>query len=356
MKSIGYVLVALAVTAVGACSGKTESGGEATKDKDQAEPAATEPATEPGSITVYSGRTEALVGPVIEAYEKASGVDVQVKYADTAQLAATLLEEGASSPADVFLAQDASTLGFLDGKKVFAPLPEPVLARVPEGYRSADGTWVGVSGRARVLAYHTGKLEPEDLPESADELTDPKWKGRVGWAPANASFQSFVAAMMQLRGPDETRAWLEAMKKNQPKDYPKNTPAVMAVSTGEVDVALVNHYYLHRLRDEHGAEFPVENHYFRSGKADSMVNMSGAAVLASSGKKEAAAAFIAYLVGDQGQRQFVEGNHEFPVATGVASPDDLPPVAELEAPTLDLAQLTDLESTVELLRETGVLR
>jgi iron(III) transport system substrate-binding protein len=130
----------------------------------------------------------------------------------------------------------------------------------------------------------------------------------------------------------------------------------MAVSTGEVDVALVNHYYLYRLRDEHGADFPVDNHYFRSGKADSMVNMSGAAVLGSSGQKEAAAAFIAYLVGDEGQRQFVEGNHELPVANGVASPDDLPPVAELEAPELDLAQLTDLESTVELLRKTGVLR
>jgi iron(III) transport system substrate-binding protein len=354
MKSTLASLVVLALVVFSGCSGKTESGGEATK-KDPAAPAPAK-TTEATSIIVYSGRSEQLVSEVIAAYEKASGVDVRVKYADSAQLAATMLEEGGNTPADVFLAQDASTLGFLEGKGVFAALPQAVLDRAPATYRSPTGKWIGVSGRARVLAYNPTKLKPEDLPKTADELTDKKWKGRVGWAPANASFQSFVAAMIQLRGEEATAAWLRAMKKNDPKDYPKNTPAVMAVSTGEVDVALVNHYYLYRLRDEHGADFPAENHYFRSGAADSMVNLSGAAVLAASKKQEAAAAFIAYLLSDEGQKHFITGNHELPVATGAPSPQGMPPIESLAAPTLDLARLDDLEATVKLLRTTGVLR
>ncbi|HUH02098.1 MAG TPA: iron ABC transporter substrate-binding protein [Kofleriaceae bacterium] len=352
MHSRLYPLAALAVLTLGGCKGKTEAGGEATKSSE----GAGSTAGQATSIIVYSGRSEQLIGGVIAAYERASGVDVRVKYADSAQLAATLLEEGGNSPADVFLAQDASTLGFLDGKGSFTPLPKAVLDRAPASARSASGTWIGVSGRARVLAYNPKKLTPDALPKTADELTDPRWKGRVGWAPANASFQSFVAAMIQLRGEDRTAAWLEAMKKNQPKDYPKNTPAVMAVSTGEVDVALVNHYYLYRLRDEHGADLAADNHYFRSGGADSMVNLSGAAVLAASKKQTAGAAFIAYLLSDEGQQHFISGNHEFPVAIGVPSPVGLPAFDGLEAPALDLARLDDLEATVTLLRKTGVLR
>lgn len=348
----------LCVLAVG-CKGKTETGGEAA---DSPKPVTSEPGKAPpqgdvtAQVTVYSGRSEKLVGPVIEAYEAETGVDLQVKYGDSAQLAATILEEGKNSPADVYLAQDASTLGFLDGKGVFATLPKPLLDRAPARFRGKSGTWVGISGRARVLAYNTKKLRPEALPESADELIDARWKGRVGWAPANASYQSFVAAMIQLRGQEKAGAWLKAMKANAPKDYPKNTPAVMAVSRGEVDVALVNHYYLYRLRAEHGDDFPVDNHYFKSGAADSMVNMSGGAVLSTSKIADASAAFLAYLLGAEGQKHFVEANHEFPVAQGVESPDGLPAIDSLNAPSLDLAALDNLEATVELLNKTGVLR
>ena len=318
------------------------------------EGAATKPAAVT-ELTIYSGRGEKLVGPSLAAYEKKSGVKLKIKYADTSELAAALLDEGGSSPADVFIAQDAGTLGFLAAKSLFAPLPEAVTARAADGFRSKDGSWIGLTGRARVLAYNTGKLRPEDLPKSASELTDKKWKGRVGWAPANASFQAAVAAMVQLEGAESAKAWLTAMKANKPKDYPKNTPAVMAVSRGEVDVALVNHYYLYRLRAEHGEKFPVENHYFKDGKAHSMVNLSGAAVIKSSKKQEAAAALIEFLLSPEGQKSFVEDNHEFPVGIGVKSPSGLPAVEALKAPAIDLAQIRDLKATNDLLRETKVI-
>lgn len=310
----------------------------------------------PEQLTVYCGRGEPLAAPALEAFERATGVDLQIRYADTAQLAAAILEEGARSPADVFIAQDASTLGFLEGKGALAPLEASVLAAVPASSKSASGRWIGLSGRARVLAYNTHKLKPEELPKSLDELTAPAWKGRVGWAPENASFQAFVAAMIELRGRDATKAWLTAMEANAPKAYPKNTPAVVAVSTGEVDVALVNHYYLHRLRQEKGEGFPVENHYFKSGDAASLVNLSGGAVLAASKKPALAGRLLAYLVSPEGQKHFTEGNHELPVTTGVAMPEGLPSVEGVRAPALDPGKLDNLEATVALLRETKVLR
>lgn len=350
-----FLLFSLLPLAATGCDKSGSPGGSAPADESEdGEESGASGA--PEEITVYSGRSEKLVGPLLEAYEDKSGVDVAVKYGDTAELAAALLEEGQSSPADVFVAQDASTLAFLETRDRFAELPEELLSRVPASFRSDDGRWVGVTGRARVLAYSTEALDDEDLPETAQDLTREAWKGRVGWAPPNASFQSAIAAMIQLEGKDATGTWLKEMKANEPKDYPKNTPAVIAVSRGEVDVALVNHYYLYRLRDEYGEDFPVANHYFRDGGAHSMVNLSGAAVLESSSVKDAGAKLIEFMLSEEGQKMFVERNHEFPVASGVESPDGLPAIDGLDAPALDLTSLDDLETTVELLRDTGVLK
>ncbi|ACY19067.1 iron ABC transporter substrate-binding protein [Haliangium ochraceum] len=326
-----------------------------TAEEAPAETAQAEAPAEVSTLTVYSGRSEKLVAPALQAFEQLSGVDLEIKYGDTAELAAALLDEGENSPADVFIAQDASSLAFLASKDLFAPLPDDIGGRVAETFRADDASWVGLTGRARVLAYNTDKLKPEDLPKSAAELGDPVWKGRVGWAPENASFQSAVAAMVQLEGAEATQTWLEAVKANEPRDYPKNTPAVMAVARGEVDVALVNHYYLYRLRAEQGDDFPVENHYFKDGSAHAMVNLSGAAILKTSAKQDLAAKLLAYLLSDAGQAFFVADNHEFPAAKGVSSPAALPAIDSIGAPTIDLAQLRELEQTHELLRASGVL-
>ncbi|GAB4523601.1 MAG: iron ABC transporter substrate-binding protein [Haliangiales bacterium] len=348
------ILIAGLAVASG-CSKSDEHAGEPGPEAAKTEAKEAADDSDKKTLTVYSGRSQKLVGPAFAAFEEASGVKLEVKYAGTAELAAALLDEGKNSPADVFVAQDASSLGFLDAKGVFAKLPDNLLERAPETFRAATGSWVGLTGRARVLAYNTAKLTPDQLPKSAAELTEPAWRGRVGWAPENASFQAAVAAMMQLEGAEETKAWLEAMKANEPRDYPKNTPAVMAVSRGEIDVALVNHYYLYRLRAEHGADFPVENHYFKDGSAHAMVNLSGVAILKSSGKADLAAQLIEYLLSAEGQRFFVEQNHEFPVAKGVESPSGLEPIESLGAPKIDLTELRNLEATHELLRGAGVL-
>jgi iron(III) transport system substrate-binding protein len=307
------------------------------------------------TLIVYSGRTEALIAPVLAAFEAETGIRVRVNYADTSQLAATLLEEGHRSPADVFIAQDAATLGLLEAEGRLAPLSPEILAEVDPRVRSPRGAWVGTSGRARVLAYHRDRVDPADLPKSLDDLTDPAWRGRIGWAPGNASFQSFLAALVEIEGDAAAEAWLEAVTANAPRVYPSNTPLVLAVASGEVDVALTNHYYLHRLVDEHGAAFPVANLYLKDGGAGSLVNVSAAGVLASSKRQEAAEALVAFLLSETAQAHFARANFEIPLAAGIRPDAALPDLAELDVPDVDLAALAGLERSARLLRRTGAL-
>ena len=335
----------------------SEGDDEATASAAEGAAAGSEGDTEPEAdtaLSIYSMRNQKLVRSAIEGFRAAHPeLEVTVRYGG-AELANAILEEGERSQADVFFAQDASTLGVLEAAGLFRALPEGLGRNVPATYRSADGKWIGTSGRARVLAYSTERLRPDQLPANVDALTEEAWRGRVGWAPENASFQSFVAAMIQLRGPERTGAWLRAMKANDAREFPANMPAVRAIARGEIDVALVNHYYLYRLRREMGDDLAVDNHYFRAEDAASMVNVSGAAVLASAPHPSAAAIFLEYLLSDAGQAHFVAGNNEFPV-TGADTPLGLPAIGTLRAPTLNLAQLSDLQATQALLREAGVL-
>lgn len=310
----------------------------------------------PAQVVLYSGRNEQMIGPIIEAFEDTTGIDVVVNYAGSAELAATILEEGEGGRADVFLAQDASTLGFLEQQGVLAELPAELTSSVPDEFRSPDGRWVGITGRARVLAYNTHELTPEQLPADLQALTEPAWRGRVGWAPENASFQSFVAAMVALEGEEATQEWLAAMQANEPVAFPSNTPMVTAIGRGEIAVGLTNHYYLYRLREEYGEDFAAANRYFRSGDAASFVNVTGAAVLGTSDNVERAHQLVEFMLQPSTQLMFVEANHEFPLVEGVASPDGLPDASELNHPDVDLAQLYDLETTHRLLRASGALR
>lgn len=306
-------------------------------------------------ITLYSGRSEALVGPVIEAFQKDTGIKLNVKYGSSGELAGTLIEEGTRSPADIYWAQDAQTLGILTEKGMLSPIPEEILAKSESPYQAPQKDWVATSGRSRVLVYNTDKIMEADLPKTVEELTDPKWKGRVGWAPENASFQAFVAAMVETKGEEATKKWLEAMMLNAPKAYPKNTPAVLATGKGEVDVALVNHYYLFQVKAEHGADFPIKNYFFKNGGAESLVNVAGVGILKTSKNQETAQKFVTYLMGESAQKHFAEVTYEFPAAAGVTPSHALPKMVDLNAPKIDVAKLSNLKTTVELLRSTKAL-
>jgi len=307
------------------------------------------------TLTVYSGRSEELVAPLIEQFEQESGIDVEVRYGDSAELAATILEEGANSPADVFFSQDPASLGAVAVSGLLEPLDEALLAAVPAAFSDSEGRWIGTSGRSRVIVYDSSRVDPADLPETEDGLVGPEWEGRVAIAPTNGSFLAFVAAKILLDGEEATLAWLEAMAANNAPTYPSNSVIVAAVDDGEVDAGLVNHYYLFRRQDELG-ETIAANHFMTGGGAGSLVMPAGAGILASSDHHTAAEEFLAFLLDRSAQRYFSEETFEYPVAGGVEANPALPPLETLNAPDLNLSDLAEtLDRATDLVARAGLL-
>ncbi len=309
-----------------------------------------------GTLTVYSGRSESLVAPFFTAFTEATGIQVEVRYGDSAELAATILEEGANSPADVFFAQDAGALGALSAAGLLQDLPAATLAGVDSRFVSAEGDWTGVSGRARVLVYNTDKLTEADLPDSVTELTDPSWAGRVGWAPTNASFQAFVTALRVTAGEDAARSWLDGMIANGTRVYEKNSAIVNAVAAGEIDVGLVNHYYLYSLQRDAGGTLAAANYTPRAaGDLGGLINIAGAAILKTAANPAGAQQLLDYMLSTEGQTYFAEQTFEYPLVNGVSADERLTPLEQLAAPDFDLNNLRDLKGTLDLLLEIGAL-
>ena len=364
-KALVTLLVILAAFVAAGC-GQEESGsgsasqGETTSQGGRSasgggSASGGEPVSGEGSLVVYSGRNEELVGPIIERFEEESGTDVEVRYGDTAELAATILEEGANSPADVFLSQDAGALGAVADRGLLSPLSGEVLERVEERFRDPDSRWVGVSGRARVVAYNTEALGEEDLPDSILGFIDPEWEGRLGWAPTNGSFQAFITALRLIEGEEVAREWLEGIQANDPQVYENNLAILQGVASGDIEAGFVNHYYLFQRQEEEGGDVPVNNYYFRNGDPGALVNVAGAGILDTSDNAPAAGEFLDFLLSEEAQQYFANETFEYPLVEGIPINEELVPLSEIETPNIDLSNLDDLEGTLELLRETGVL-
>ena len=297
---------------------------------------------------IYAGRKLTLVEPILERFTADTGIEVEVRDGGTAELALALTEEGESSPADVFWAQDAGALGLVAGAGLLAPLPDSLTGLVDARFRGDSARWVALSGRARVLAYSPARADTAALPASVLDLADARYRGRVVWAPTNASFQSFVTAMRETAGEDATRAWLEAMQANGTQAVSNNVAILDAIAAGEADFGLPNHYYLlQRLAEQPG--FPVAQAGFAAGDVGNLVNVAGAGILASSRRPNAAARLLAYLLSETGQTYFREETAEY----AVAGPDALSDLGA--APELGLDRLADLDGTLRLLREVGLL-
>ena len=306
-------------------------------------------------LVVYSGREEELVGPLIERFEEETGIEVAVRYANSSELAATLAEEGGNSPADVFWAQDPGALGAVEAEGRLAELPQRVLDRVPERFRAPDGTWTGVSGRVRVIAYNTDDVPESEVPDQIDDVADERWRGKIGIAPPNASFQAFVSAMRLNRGDEATREWLDAVKANEPRFYENNIAILEALAEGEIEIGLVNHYYLALIKSEN-PDAPVENHFLAAGDDGALISVAGAGVIDGSDKREQAERFVEFLLSEMGQRFYAEETEEaeYPLVEGVEPRAGLPPLDSLEGPDVQLDQLgEELETTLEMLAEAG---
>lgn len=305
-------------------------------------------------LTIYSGRNEKLIGPLIERIRVETGLDIQVRYGKTAELAATILEEGKNSPAHLFFAQDAGALGALSREGRLQKIPGALLDKVEPRFRSPAGEWIGITGRARTVDYNVNLVKPEELPDSIWGFTDPKWgNGKIGWAPTNGSFQAFVTALRVLEGDAKAKEWLEGIKANDPQVYPKNTPIVEALGREEIHVGFVNNYYLMRFKSEN-PDFPVEHHYTK-GDAGSIINIAGIGILDTVDNRELAEGFMEKLLGVDSQRYFATETFEYPLIRGVPVEGGQKPLSEINTPDIDLSDLEDLKGTLDLLNEVGVL-
>jgi iron(III) transport system substrate-binding protein len=304
-----------------------------------------------GPLIVYSGRSEELVAPLIDRFMEESGIEVEVRYAGSTDLAATLLQEGETTDADVFYAQDPASLGSV--ASLLAVIDPSLLERVEPRFSDEEGRWVGTSGRVRTFIYNTGT--DIELPQTIDDVTDPEWAGRLGVAPTNGSFLAFVSAMILERGEEATLGWLEDLAANDPQEFDSNSPIVAAADTGEVAGGLVNHYYLLRLRAE-GEGDDAENWFIPAGDVGSLVMPAGAGIIEGTDMPEAASRFVEFLLSETSQEYFATETFEFPLVEGVEAPQGLPDISEIDSPDIDLSQLADvLDDATRLVAEAGLV-
>ncbi|MGW0389985.1 iron ABC transporter substrate-binding protein [Streptomyces sp. NPDC003042] len=306
-------------------------------------------------LVIYSGRNEKLVGPLLDELEKAVGTTVAVRYGESAELAAQIQEEGDRTKAGLFFSQDAGALGALSGRGLLEKLPQESLDKVDPAFRGGEGDWVGTSGRVRVLAYHPGQVSK--VPDSVHELVKPEWKGRIGYAPTNASFQAFVTGMRVLEGDDATRTWLKGLKANEPKAYDNNLKVLEAVGKGEVSLGLVNHYYWYEQVAEKGADkVRSKIHFLPGGDPGALVNTAGVGIVKAGGQAPVAQKAVDFLLSEKAQKYFADETKEYPLAGGVTSSvKDLPPLTSLDAPKIDLGKLESLQETLKMLQDAGMV-
>lgn len=340
----GFALLTASALAapLAACGSDDDPGSEETAAEDQ-------------PVVLYSGRNEELIQPLLDQFTADTGIKVDVRYFDSAEAAGLLLEEGDRSPADLFLSQDAGALGAVAKAGLLGELDADLLGLVPEVYRSSEGAWVGLTGRSRVMVYDPAKITADQLPASVLDLTGEAWDGRVAIAPLNGSFQAFVTALRVTEGDDAAAAWLEGMA--DAPQLEKNGPIVEGVASGELEAGLVNHYYVYEMAAEAGV--PVEEygpalHYFAPGDPGALVNVSGVGALGDSAEKANVAALLDYLLATEAQTYFAETTFEYPLIEGVAGPAGQPALAELAGPAIDLNDLDDLETTVQMIQEAGL--
>ncbi len=330
-------------------------------------------------LVVYSGRSKGLVEPLVEDFKEQTGINIEVRYGNDAELLLAMSEEGKQSPADIYWANTTGALAKASQEDKLVTLPDSLTSK-PASYTSSSNEWVPVTVRFRTLAYNPDEIDTADIPASVMDIpTRDQFDGRIGWTPTYSSFYDFMTSMRLLEGEDEAMEWLEGMKALNPKSYSSNTPMLQALAGGEIDIALTNHYYILRLkhgsggpssdtdtdsdsdtsmeRGEMDAESPVETYHFENGDVGNLAMVTGAAQLKTSENEAAAQQFLSFLLSKHAQRFAAESVHEYPVIRDVELPDymlEAEKAFEL-SPEYDYEQLKQLEGTLNLLRETGLI-
>ena len=343
-KSTLTVIAGASILALAACSGSTtpsESNGASGGAND--------------AITVYNAQHDSLTQAWVDEFTKETGIKVILRQGSDLELSNQIIAEGAKSPADVFLTENSPAMTQVENAGLFADTSAKVQEQVPAEYRPSTNKWTGIAARSTVFAYDKTKLTEAQLPKSIMDLADPAWKGRWAASPSGADFQAIVSAMLELKGQDATLSWLKSMKENY-KSYKGNSTAMKAVNAGEVEGAVIYHYYYFGDQAKTGENSKnVALHYFKNEDPGAFVSISGGGVLASSAHQTSAAKFLEYVTGKAGQTILQTGtSFEYPVGSDVAANEKLTPLADLQAPKIDPAKLNSAQVT-DLMTQAGLL-
>jgi iron(III) transport system substrate-binding protein len=306
------------------------------------------------TITVYSGRSAELIQPLLDRFTEETGIEVEAKFGDSAELALLIDTEGQQSPADVFISQNPGATSYLGSKDRLTTLPTDLLQLVPPGDQGSSGQWVGLSGRVRVLVYNEDMVDPAQLPTSVIDLTQEQYRGQVGVAPQNGSFQDFVSAMRVQLGDDATQSWLDGMAANDSPVYANNVAIVEAVGRGEVPMGLVNHYYNERAKKE-DPNIKSENYFFPNGDVGSLLIVTAGSVVDTTDNTEAAERLLRFMLSEQSQQYFADETLEYPLVVGVPGPEGPPPLPELDTDRVDFDQLgAEFQATLRMIEDSGI--
>jgi iron(III) transport system substrate-binding protein len=307
------------------------------------------------ALTLYNAQHEDLMQAMIDGFTEETGIDVQMRSGSDFELANQIIQEGSSSPADVFVTENSPAMSLVDSKEGFAKVDDNTLAQVPSQFAPSSKNWVGFAARSTVLAYNKNLVTPDRLPLSISDLAKPEWKNKVGFAPAGADFQAIVSAFLVVNGEPAAKDWLSGMKDNA-KAYRGNIPVMQAVNAGEIEVGVIYHYYWYKDRAEAGTNSQnTELHYFDNKDAGAFLSVSGAGVVKASKKSADAQRFVNFINGPKGQ-EILAGSKalEYPVGNNAPASPSLKPLNELDPPLIDISTLNGPKVT-ELMRNASLL-
>lgn len=308
-----------------------------------------------GEITVYNAQHESLTKEWVDAFTAETGVKVTMRQGSDTEMSNQIIQEGKASPADVFLTENSPAMAQVENAGLFADVDKATIDQVPAEFRPSTNKWTGIAARSTVLVYDKAKLTEDQLPKSMLDLAKPEWKGKWAASPSGADFQAIASALLELKGEAATEEWLKGMKENY-KAYKGNSTAMKAVNAGEVDAALIYHYYYYGDQAKTGENSKnVTPYYFKNQDPGAFVSVSGGGVLQSSKNAAAAQAFVKFITGKKGQEILQKGtSFEYAIASGVPANEKLVPLTELQAPTVDPAKLNSAKVT-ELMTKAGLL-
>lgn len=337
--SVGAVISASLLAACGGASAGTSASGSGTG----------------GTITLYNGQHPQLTAAIVSAFEKQTGIHVNVRTDDGIVLADQILQEGSHSPADVYLTENSPELMLLTQRHLLETLPASITGQTPAKDNSPTGNWVGISVRVSALAYNPSLISASQLPASILDLAQPKWKGKVAIAPTDSDFVPLVGAVIATYGQQAALNWLRGLKANAAADADIET-VVAAVNKGQDTVGVINQYYWYRLQQELGTSNTHSKvYYFPDKNVGGIENISGAAVLASSSHKAAAEKFVSFLVSAKAQQILAAGDtFEYPVRPGVAPNSELTPLTQVNPAILSVVSLGNDIPAASLLQQAGL--